>query len=258
MVSGMERYIDYDPFAWLYANYWGDDFHRQTVPALDRLLLQHLPPGAAVLDLCCGDGRISRELHRRGFVVTGLDGSERMLTLAQQRVPKARFLLADARSFDLAEEFDAVLSTFDSLNHVMDARELRRVFDNVHAALKPAGWFVFDVNREQAYFDFWAHDSHTVDASAVSVARGAYNQRTRIATCDVTLFERDGLNWQRSDFRLTQRYHPPETVMSALTRAGFSAQRLDAATDLKIEGDIGQGRDFYLARKTAGEIVQPA
>jgi len=245
----MERYTDYDPFAWLYANYWGDEFHREAAPALERLLFYRLPAGAAVLDLCCGDGRISGELQRKGFQVTGLDGSERMLTLAQQRVPNARFLLADARCFALAEEFDAAISTFDSLNHVLDARELRKVFDNVHRALKPGGWFVFDLNREQAYLDFWAHDSHTVDADAVSVARGAYDKRTRLATCDVTLFEREGVHWQRSDFRLTQRYHTPEAVMLALKRAAFTAERLDAAADLGMKGDVGQGRDFYLARK---------
>jgi SAM-dependent methyltransferase len=245
----MDRYTDYDPFAWLYANYWGDDFHREALPALDRLLLHRLPKSAAVLDLCCGDGRISLELHCRGFRVTGLDGSERMLTLAKQRAPKVRFLLADARCFQISEEFDAVISTFDSLNHVLESRELRKVFDNVHHALKSEGWFVFDLNREQAYLDFWAHNSHTVDADAVSVARGVYDDQTRLATCDVTLFEKQGPSWERSDFRLTQRYHPPETVMAALKRAGFSAERLDAAVDLKMQGDTGHGRDFYLARK---------
>jgi len=245
----MERYTDYDPFAWLYANYWGDDFHSEALPALDRLLLHRLPKGAALLDLCCGDGRISLELQRRGFEVTGLDGSERMLTLAQQRAPKVRFLLADARCFQLAGEFDAVISTFDSLNHVLESRELRKVFDNVHRALKSGGWFVFDLNREQAYEDFWAHNSHTVDTDAVSVARGVYDPKTGLAICDVTLFEKQGLSWERSDFRLTQRYHRPESVMAALKRAGFSAERLDAAVDLGMQGDSGHGRDFYLARK---------
>jgi SAM-dependent methyltransferase len=245
----MDRYTDYDPFASLYANYWGDEFHREAGPALDRLLLHRLPAGAAILDLCCGDGRITKELHRRGFQVTGLDGSERMLTLAQRRTPSARFLLADARCFAICEEFDAVISTFDSLNHVLSAKDLHKVFVNVHGALKSGGWFVFDLNREQAYFDFWAHDSHTVDADAVSVACGAYDKRTRLATCDVTLLEREDTHWHRSDFRLTQRYHPPETVMTALQRTGFTAERLDAAGDLGMRGDVGQGRDFYLAQK---------
>src|SRR5271165_6841628 len=88
--QAMERYTDYDPFAWLYANYWGDEFHREVVPALERLLFHRLPEGAAVLDLCCGDGRITRQLQRRGFSVTGLDGSERMLTLARQGNPLPR------------------------------------------------------------------------------------------------------------------------------------------------------------------------
>jgi SAM-dependent methyltransferase len=243
----MKRYADYDPFAWLYTEYWGDEFHSQAAPALDQLILRHLPKRAAVLDLCCGDGRITRQLARRGFVVTGLDGSEKMLAYAKRRLPKAEFLLADARKFRLPARFDAVISTFDSLNHVMTFKDLESVFGNVWACLKPGGLFAFDLNREEAYRELWARTSTGVDREAVSVARGAYDSKRGIATCDVTLFRFDE-GWQRSDFRLTQKYHPEAGVLAALTRAGFKAETHDAVT-LGMQGDIGVGRTFYLASK---------
>jgi ubiquinone/menaquinone biosynthesis C-methylase UbiE len=99
--ADIERYSDYDPFAWLYTNYWGDEFHRQAMPVLERLLLNRVPPPAAILDLCCGDGRITTALARRGYQMTGLDGSEEMLTYARARGPKIPFLLGDARAFEL-------------------------------------------------------------------------------------------------------------------------------------------------------------
>src|SRR5581483_5282962 len=235
----MRRFTDYDPFAWLYTTYWGEEFHRQAMPVLDRLVIQRLPAKAEILDLCCGDGRITHTLSRRGFKVAGLDGSAAMLTYAKERTPKAEFYLEDARRFKLPPRFDAVILTFDSLNHIMDTEDLSKVFANAYACLKPGGHFVFDLNREEAYTDMWSRTSTIVDKKAVSVARGAYDGVTKIAVCDVTLLRLDGDCWRRSDFRLKQKLHERAEVLDALRSAGFQAQVFDAARDLDMRGDIG-------------------
>lgn len=245
----MKRNSEYDPFAWLYSRYWGDEFHAQSLQVVERLLLHRLPRGASVLDLCCGDGRMSQQLARRGFTVTGLDSSEAMLAFARRRVPKVTFLLADARNFKLTPQFDAAVSTFDSLNHVRSGRDLRRVFRNVFAALRSGGVFGFDLNREDAYTDLWARNSQTVERDVVSVARGTYSSATRLAHCDVTQFRRLGAAWERSDFRLSQKFHPDREVVAALEAAGFMVEKFDAAIDLGMTGDIGRGRTFYRGSK---------
>jgi len=243
------RFADYDPFAWFYANYWGEEFHREAMPVLDRLLLPLLPRRAEILDLCCGDGRIAQSLAKRGYRVTGIDGSERMLTYARQRLPKAELYLKDARRFKLPPRFDAVISTFDSLNHVMEPDDLKKVFQNVFACLKPGGLFVFDLNREEAYMDLWSRTSTVVDKRAVAVARGLYDSARKVAVCNVTLLRLENGQWRRSDFRLTQRLHMQDQVLSGLKDIGFEARVFDAARALGMQGDIGAGRDFYLARK---------
>ena len=245
----MKRNQEYDPFAWLYTTYWGQEFHQQSMAVLDRLLLHRLPRRAAVLDLCCGDGRLTQQLVRRRFEVTGLDASGHMLAFAKQRAPKARFLLDDARKFHLPPQFDAVISTFDSLNHIHETSELGLVFRNVSQCLKTKGLFAFDLNREEAYRDLWARTSHTIEKDAVSVARGFYNSHTRLANCDVTQFRATGRVWERSDFRLTQRFHPEAAVVTHLKQAGFEVQLFDAARDLGMKGEIGRGRTFFLGGK---------
>jgi len=134
----------YDPFAWFYNRYWGPEFCQDVFPVFERLLLPLLPPPARILDLCCGTGQIAGRLAELGYEVTGLDGSAAMLSFARHNAPAARFLQADVRNFTLPEgtgPFDLVVSSFDSLNHILTLAELNQVFRNVERSLTPGGLF---------------------------------------------------------------------------------------------------------------------
>jgi ubiquinone/menaquinone biosynthesis C-methylase UbiE len=55
-----------------------------------------LPKGSKVLDVGCGAGvPVAKFLARAGFMVTGIDISERMVALARKNVPKATFTRKD-------------------------------------------------------------------------------------------------------------------------------------------------------------------
>src|SRR5579875_427800 len=203
----MQRFADYDPFAWLYATHWGSEYHEQAYGIVEKLLLELLRPGASILDLGCGDGRLTRALSERGYDMTGLDGSEAMLAFARERCPNIPYLLGDARGYELPDRFDAVLSTFDALNHVLSGDELASVFRCTHAALKSGGYFAFDLNREEAYPEYWPRTSAMVEPDMVSIAQGKYNADLRTAYCDITLFRLSDGAWSRSDFRMTQYCH---------------------------------------------------
>ena len=241
---------DYDPFAWLYANYWGTEYHGQILGTLDRLLLKQLPPPAEVLDLCCGDGRLAAALAARGYRVTGVDGSPGMLKFARRNAPSVRFLQGDARRLELGQKFRAVISTFDSLNHILKTADLKAVFRGVYRLLEKPGAFVFDLNREQAYVELWPQTFAMVRPEVVTVNQSAYDAKKGLATCGITQFRKTGRGWRRSDFSLTQRHHPVEKVLAALRGAGFAkVETFDALDDLGMTGQIAQYRTFYLARK---------
>ena len=61
--------------------------------------------GIKALDLCCGQGNVSKALLRRGCEVVGIDFSPPMLAFARGRAPNANFIEADAQElpFDDAE-----------------------------------------------------------------------------------------------------------------------------------------------------------
>ena len=214
-------FTDYDPMAWLYANRWGGEYHEQGFAILNRLLFHRLPRGARILDIGCGDGRIAQQLWLAGFDVTGIDGSPRMLDYARDRCPQVPFLVADARDFTLPTPFDAAISTFDALNHVLHPDELNAVFSCVRRALRPGGHFVFDLNREQAYAELWETSYNIVEPDLVCVCNGAYDALRRLAHADFTVFRPIGDMWERADFRMRQYCHRDEDVAAGLAAAGF-------------------------------------
>jgi SAM-dependent methyltransferase len=247
----MKMYSDYDPFAWLYNKHWGNSFLPVVLPVLDNLVLTKIPKNARILDLCCGTGQMAQKLTALGYRVTGLDGSPEMLKYARKNAPAAEFLQADARSFQLPHKYHAVISVFDSLNHIMSTEELNFVFRSAFNTLRSGGLLMFDLNTEAGYFYEWNGDFSIIEDDHVCVNRNAYNQKTRTADFDATLFRLEGDSWYRHDFTLYQKCHALAAVKSALKSAGF--------TDIETYGFDWQSgmssltkdsrRAFFLCRK---------
>jgi len=108
----------------------------------------------AMLDLCCGTGRHSIILQRRGWTVIGLDLSKNLLAIAKQSMKKARvkfpLVRADMRCFPFKKQvFDAVICMFTSFGYLPSECEDIKSFREVRRTLRKGGEFLFDVaNRD--------------------------------------------------------------------------------------------------------------
>ena len=241
-------YSDYDRFAWFYNRYWGPEFSAPALAIYNILLFPHVPEGCRVLDLCCGTGQISAGLSERGYQVTGLDGSEEMLQFARENAPDVPFIRGDARSFTLPHKVHCVLSAFDSLNHLMELDELKAVFRNVYDVMEDDdSVFLFDLNLEDES-ELAGSSIDMVEDDHACIVRGSYNPLQKLKQYEVTMFQWEGEEWQRSDLALYQRYYDVETVLRALAETGFSRIRTyDARREFGF--NLSDGRMFYLARK---------
>ena len=90
--------------------------------------------GRSILDIGFGTGTLTTRLYEQGCQIYGQDFSERMITLAQQKMPGAQLYQGDfsqGLATPLTEQrYDAIIATY-SLHHLTD----RQKVDFLHSIL---------------------------------------------------------------------------------------------------------------------------
>ena len=89
-----------------------------------------------LLDLACGTGTMSMLLSDKGYDVIGVDASEDMLSVAQEKKMESgkdiMFLCQRMEELDLFGTINAAVCTLDSINHIPDEKQLKRCFQRCH------------------------------------------------------------------------------------------------------------------------------
>ena len=101
-----------------------------------------------ILDMCCGVGRHSLELARRGHKVVGVDRTrlyiEKAITNAKKENLDIEFVQDDMRTFYRKNSFDVVLSMFTSFSYFDDHEEQMLVLRNIYSSLRAGGRFILE------------------------------------------------------------------------------------------------------------------
>src|SRR5512146_1169898 len=104
-----------------------------------QAILEAAGPGARMLDVGTGTGRVSVPLLQRGADLVGCDLARRMMAVLQRKMPSARLAEADAALLPFpAVHFDAV-TTCHVMHLVGPWREALREYRRV---LKPGGAYI--------------------------------------------------------------------------------------------------------------------
>ena len=218
----------YDDFADFYTKGPYTRFSSEMAELIQPVLTSLGADPVMVLDIACGEGTFAVEMARRGYFVTGIDRSSRMLDLgrakAEEAGVKVNFMPRNMIHLIFDDSFDLTTCWFDSLNYIWTTVELESCFQGVYRGLHAGGWFIFDINTicglslhgagQRAHVEMDTRDAFVVH-------QPSYDYELNMAQTKISAFRRRGLDWERIEETHIQHGFYWYEIRNALQKAGF-------------------------------------
>ncbi|MCK9217385.1 MAG: class I SAM-dependent methyltransferase [Firmicutes bacterium] len=140
----------YEEFSKIYDILMEDSDYNAWTEYIIQLFEKHDVKPKNILDLACGTGNITIPLSKSGYNMCGVDISESMLAIAENKARsnkcKIKFIQQDIRELNLSEKFDAVTCACDGINYILKEEELISVLLRIYDALSENGILIFDIS----------------------------------------------------------------------------------------------------------------
>lgn len=208
-----------------------------------------------LLDLACGTGTLSLMLSEKGYDVIGVDGSEEMLTQAQEKKMETGadviFLRQRMEELDLFGTINVAVSTLDSINHVTDEKTVKEIFRRVSLFMEDKGIFVFDVNTPYKHRKVLGDNTFIYDLDEVYCVWQNSTDENLVTTISLDLFEKDADDeetYYRYSEEFSERAYELDDIKSWLEECKFEVTAVyEEMTKEAVRTDTQ--RAVFVARK---------
>jgi ubiquinone/menaquinone biosynthesis C-methylase UbiE len=241
----------FDDVAFLYDELMSAVPYNGWVSYVEELLREHKCRPVTVLDLCCGTGSASLLLAGKGYRVTGVDISPKMIEVAKERAAQSgadvEFYVQDVTALNLDRSFNLALSLFDSLNYILKPENLLEAFRRAAAHLDDGGLFIFDMNTEYALSAGLFNQRNLDEDDPVQYNwRSSYNPATRICAIEMSFKHKE--SGKLVETVHYQHAYQVDEIIDMLGTAGLSVLAAYRAYTFRKASD-GCDRVFFAARK---------
>lgn len=207
-----------------------------------------------ILDLCCGHGRHSIELCKRGYKnITLFDYSDHLLKIAKTNSKKLGFKIniVQGNAVDTkikASSFDHVLLLGNSLGYMIDSNADLLILKEIYRLLCTQGLILLDLSNATNIKDLKPNIWYEIGQDIV-VCRQRECHTKKIHTREMVISKKNGLI---RDQTYAIKLYEPLSLKALVEKAGFVniKNRLDISCH-KDEKDYGfmNNRMIFVARK---------
>ncbi|MGP4074472.1 class I SAM-dependent DNA methyltransferase [Halobacillus sp. K22] len=242
--------MSYQQMAQVYDRLMRDAPYDHWAEFTDKMIKRFLPDAQSIVDAGCGTGEVTHRLNEEGYLLTGVDLSEDMLAVAQQKGPSAKIQWLHQDITDLAglKDVECVISYCDVINYLSDHEDVIRAFRSIYESLCPSGLFIFDVHSID----------HIQDNLIGATFAEVYDDLSYIWFCDqgeienrmihdLTFFVQNGPNYERFDEQHVQQGYSSPQLSEWLKQTGFKIQFISA--DFQMEETDSGERMFFVCQK---------
>ncbi|MCF7794560.1 MAG: 4-hydroxythreonine-4-phosphate dehydrogenase PdxA [Candidatus Cloacimonetes bacterium] len=174
------------------------------------------------LELACGTANIACELVKKGLDVDASDISSEMLKIAAKKTLRPNLFQHDMRYLLPVEKYELVLLLFDSLNYLIDYKEIEHLLENVYTTLKQNGLFIFDITTiKNCSNNFDGFVNLEDDQDSYLIHHGEYDEETSIQTTNLTFFKKKGFLFERFDEVHKQKVYNVTELVSIIEKSNF-------------------------------------
>jgi len=252
--------MSYQDFAYLYDALMQDAPYEEWLKFLEEINVKYQHKAKKVLDVGCGTGAIAIPLAQKGLDVIGIDLSEDMLAVAQNKSAELgmniQWLQQDMTQLELTLPVDTILCLCDSINYVLEDSEVQKTFQGFFDYLIEDGLLLFDTHSIYKMEHIFAEQTYgSSDEELSYLWQCHYDEETKIVEHELSFFvqHEDGL-YQRYDELHQQKALPIERYIELLERVGFTVLQVSADFTHEQPGAMSE-RIFFVARKNGIEKV---
>ena len=148
-----------------------------------------------LLDLACGTGTALFLLSQKGYDMIGVDASEEMLSVAQEKKAESGediiFLCQKMEELDLFGTINGAVCTLDSINHVTNEATVKEIFRRVSLFMEDKGIFIFDVNTPFKHREILGDNTFVYDMDEVYCVWQNSTDSELLTSISLDIFEKD-------------------------------------------------------------------
>lgn len=245
----------YGDFAYFYDNLTDNVDYEKRCSYIKGLLAENGVGEGILLDLACGTGTVSLMLSDMGYDVIGVDASEDMLSVAQEKKMESGadviFLCQRMEELDLFGTINACVSTLDSINHVTDEETVREIFRRVSLFMEDKGIFLFDVNTPYKHKCVLGDNTFVYDTDEVYCVWQNSTDESLVTTVNLDIFEKDEDDeetYYRYSEEFTERAYDLDDIKKWLEDVKFEVVGIyEELTKDSVKADTQ--RAVFVARK---------